>query len=1540
MKKSYKILRFIIICLLGILFLTPAILYLALSLPSVQRYICNKTESELSTLLAVDVNIDHVQISPFSRVTLHRVTIDDANKQHVLKVQRLGAGINLWDYMAHNRIVLNYAELIGMEANIYRDSIGSPLNIQPIIDALSPKDKSKPPTKFDFKINNVVIRTSSIRYNVLSVPTKESGFDPSHININDFSADIRLPQMKNDDFFVELRRLTFSEESGLQLSNLSGDFHISSSGISINNLSLELPYSLLSFADFGVNYNGWDALNQKWKELPINLHLENNSHISTNDIASFIPSVTDLSMNFDTRIHIKGTANDIVIDSLQLSSQTGALINIAGNIKGLTDSITAIRWEIPTLEARFNGTRAVSAVSHFTSLKNNLRGLMSNLGNVVLNGSAVGGMTHGNFDVDITSAIGNILLRTDYSGIYPNQSITKGIHCDGSIEVSEFSGEKLMTGLSGTLADINNLSAAINYDFKLHKKAPTGTADVVIDQLIFRNNEFNDIIANISSDGNIYKGAINLDNSGVLLNAIAEANIKAPKKTLSGKVKVQGLDLSIFNTSPTVVGKKLSFSADAELNGSNVDDIEGHFHIFNLQFIDNNGNGTKLDNICINSHRSDSIDSLTIKSDIIDGKIEGKYHLSTIANVGKELLSQTLPALINNNDISDDFWEEPQNKNHFNYCFVLKSLNPLGDLVKLPVKVIDPIKLNGNFNTINRGITLNVNAPYLLQGTNKVIERTMLNANIYGATVEDPLSRSNLMFTTSVPTKKGMMTLNTEANAIDNQIDTKLTWKIDRERNFSGEINTSTKFSRNENNELRTDLTFNPSQLVFNDTIWDVKQSHIYAEGKVIDIDDFKVGHADQHITINGRASELPTDTITLSLMDVSLDYVFETLDIPTAMFGGNATGNFYATELLTKSPSAYTPGLDVKQLTYNYSLMGDAIIRAEWLADVKAVGLHADISQTNGRKSYVDGKIFPFNESLDLTFDADKINVEFLLPYMSAFAKDIQGYASGKARLWGTFKLIDMVGDIYGEDIKLTLGFTNTSYTTTDSVRLTPGRIGLDNLTLYDDYGNTAKLNGWLTHECFKSPRFEFLISDARNLLVYDMKENNEQPWYGRVFGSGGASVNGQPGLVEIGVDMTTTENSAFTYVLSNALKAQEYNFITFRDRDQARKDSIAALNAPPALVQQIKSQANSNSATSSSDYRMTFNVDITPQALITLVMDPVGGDRIKAHGNGILSLSYDSSSEDLRMNGTYTLEEGSYNFTLQDIIIKDFTINSGSTISFLGDPYAAQLNLTALYQVRGANLTDLDESFLEDKELNRTNVPVNALLKVRGDMRQPEIGFDLDFPSLTEETKRKVLSIVNTEEMMNRQIIYLLALNRFYTPDYMTATRGNEFVSVASSTISSQLSSMLGQLSDSWDIAPNFRSSRGDFSDVEVDVALSSHLLNNRLLLNGNLGYRDKTLNNNSFIGDFDIEYLLNRSGTLRLKAYNRYNDQNYYLKSALTTQGVGIVVKRDFDSMTSFLKKFRRKKADTTPSDTLPDTLTITPQQPDTIPTPTNN
>ena len=261
----------------------------------------------------------------------------------------------------------------------------------------------------------------------------------------------------------------------------------------------------------------------------------------------------------------------------------------------------------------------------------------------------------------------------------------------------------------------------------------------------------------------------------------------------------------------------------------------------------------------------------------------------------------------------------------------------------------------------------------------------------------------------------------------------------------------------------------------------------------------------------------------------------------------------------------------------------------------------------------------------------------------------------------------------------------------------------------------------------------------------------------------------------------------------------------------------------------------------------------------------------------------------------------------------------SEGSIVEFKGNPFDTQLDINAYYQVT-ANLSDLDETISDSKELSRTSVPVQCLLNINGDLWRPDLDFDINLPTVSQDIDRRVRSIIGTQEMMNKQIIYLMVLNKFYTPDYVTQNQQNRYSdlsSVASSTLSSQLNNLLGQLSDNWNIGTNIRTDKGDFSDVEVQLALSSQLLNNRLLFNGNLGYKDNqnSSNTNSFIGDFDLEYLLNPIGTLRLKAYNHYNDRNYSIKSALTTQGVGVMAKKDFNSITDlfsvFLNKNRKEK-----------------------------
>ena len=823
---------------------------------------------------------------------------------------------------------------------------------------------------------------------------------------------------------------------------------------------------------------------------------------------------------------------------------------------------------------------------------------------------------------------------------------------------------------------------------------------------------------------------------------------------------------------------------------------------------------------------------------------------------------------------------------------------------RLPVEVIYPLQIEAIADNRDNTAVLMLNAPYLKQ-KDKLIEETTLTARIDGND-----STCYMGFSSLIPTKDGQMDLSIKANGVNNLIDTDIHWRIDRKSDFHGDISLASIFSRNEENQLLTDIRIKPGTLVFNDSVWNVTQADINVKPGEILVSNLGATRSGQVLAISGVAAADSLSRIEVALDHIDLDYVFETLALSDAVkFGGIASGRIFGEALLSKDPILYTPRLLVENMSYNNCNFGTGDIHSWWDNNTKTITIGAELKQLNGKYSKVSGIIKPMSEELDFTFTADDAPADFMLPFMSAFTSSVTGAVSGEARLYGTFKDLDLSGDIYAKNLKMKLDFTNTTYTVSDSVHITPGVITFNDVILTDRDGNQAKLSGEVTHRYFHDPSFKFNITEANNMLVYNVGEHDtEDPWYGRIYGTGSATVTGVPGKIDIGVKMRTAPKSTFTFVLSDAEQSVEYDFITLRDRDRAKKDSIEALDPTPLIVKQLRQRIKQQEDGAPTVYAMEFVVDITPEATLNLIMDPIGGDKITAHGSGHLRMNYASDGE-LEMYGEYTLNKGSYNFTLQDIIIKDFTILEGSKITFLGDPYAAQLNIHASYSLN-ANLSDLDESFLEDRELTRTNVKVNAIMIVTGDMRQPDIKFDLEFPTLTADTYRKVRSIISTDEMMSRQIIYLLALNRFYTPEYMATTHGNELVSVASSTLSSRLGSMLGQLSDNWSIAPTIRSDRGDFSDVEVDVALSSQLLDNRLLFNGNLGYRDKSLNNNSFIGDFDIRYLLNRAGTIQLKAYNRYNDQNYYLKSALTTQGIGVVFKRDFDNIFSFLRPLRRK------------------------------
>ena len=1497
MKKTikwiYKVFRSIVVTLIAIAIGLFAALYIAVSLPQVQNLLKEKGEKELSELLKTNVTISDISIQPFNQLVLHDVNIPDQQGDSLIFISDLGAGIRLYNLVAKQRLVFTFAEVIGLKAQLKKASPTAESNFQFLIDAFAPKE-NQPKKEYDIKIFNVVIRKSDISYDILDQPLTPGRFNPRHISIHNLKADVALPRLRNGEFMVEVKRLTFDEESDFHLKNFRADVHIDQEHIAVSDMVMELPGTLISPDDFSIEFSNLNNIKNEIFDTHLDLNFAEN-RITPADLKCFLPALGNLNIPVSFSANMIGSLQDLHITNfLAKTSQGEFMLSTKGMISNLRDK-TSLSYGFVDIILNSSPQFTSVLLSEIGSVPPPINEIATICGDIGFKGNVKGSMNNVKVDGTLSTSLGTLELNTDISHTAFGNKIAGNVKTE-SFRVGEFSQlSKYRLGEIALNADV---------DISTSRNSITGTGNISIPFIDFNGYRYSNITANLTNENNNISGELTIDDTNLALQMAGNAVIAGENSTIDATLHLSALDLHDLNLIRKYPGNILSADLTTSLSGNNLSNLAGEVKVENLSFAGgNNNDDIHLSSLTITADQTEDNRELTINSDYFNGSVWGDFNPKDIVPSLRNMVAQALPSLVKAVDS-----HHSENDNILNFHFTVFPNKEFEEFIHSPVRLAQNIDINGMVNDADNQFSINLNAPYLIKGKS-IIEKSNISAKF----------NDGLQFSASTiyPMKGGKTNANFVASAKDDKVDANFNWKMNRASDYSGELKLSSQFHRSENNALNASVSVIPSQIVFNDTAWNVQQGLIDINDGMIHVYNLHGDCNNQFVHIDGYASKNPADELLVTLNDISLDYIFETLQIDNVKLGGQASGKFFCSDLFSGSPRLETPNLHVNNISYNKTVMGDADIESHWEHADKAVALNADITQHNGLHSFINGKIFTGQDSLYLTFNTQKANVAFMKPFMAAFASDVSGEVSGKAVLFGNFHTIDMYGDIFAENLKLKVAYTNVEYTCTDSVHVVPGYIAFDNVRLSDRENHHATLSGWLKHDAFHDPVFNFAITNADDLLCYDIAPNDFDNWYGTIYGDGSAFISGEPGVVNIKVNMESAPNSKFTFILSKAENAAEYKFITFRDRDKLNNETAQQENdSIPEIIRLLTKHDINVNENAPSNYIIELQMDVNTNTQMTVVMDPVSGDKIRGTGTGHIRLTYDNANEDLGMYGKYSIEKGKYNFTLQDIIIKEFTINEGSSISFQGSPYSAQLDINATYALN-ANVRDLDESFATDQDMNRTNVPVHAILKANGPMNEPDISFDLQFPTLTSESYRKVKSVISTDDMMNRQIIYLLALNRFYTPEYMNGTtNNNELSSVASSTISSQLSNMLGQLSENWTISPNFRSEKGDFSDVDVNLALSSQLLNNRLLLNGNFGYRDNTYNskNSNFIGDFDIEYLLNKKGTIRLKAYNHFNDQNYFVRNAMTTQGVGVVFKHSFNRPFDFIKR-KTEPSDTT-------------------------
>lgn len=1489
---TYKVIRSIILSVIVAAASLYLIAYIILSIPPVQEKIKGVAERELSSFLGGKLEIGRLELKPFNEVVLTRVSLADPAGQVCICAGRIGAGIDLWRLISDRKIEITYAELISPDVRLWKDAPDAPVNIRFLIDAVSPKDKSKPPAKFDLRIRNVVLRDGRFSFDKKWLPGAAADrLDFNHLVIKDIRADIEFPRLKNDDFSIDLRRLAFRSPQGLDVEKIGCEAHLTPTSLSVNNLVVQLPGTDIRPADIAVNFRSMKELGEVLRTGDHSVVLV-DAKITPSDFKALYPPLAKINTPVYVDLEADGNLSDLSLRRLELRGFGGGLhLSLAASARNLSD-MKRLSADVASLRIEASEKSIGDITSLFGSLPDKVRNILAAAGSVSLNLSGSISMPDLSAQGDgiLSSRAGNLDFSLDASGFRSTPSVR-----------GRLSAENLALGSLLSDDTWGNVTLDAQGDVRIDGRNTSGRLDLSVPSIAYRGRTVTNIKALAEKNASTAMLHLVVSDPEFSVSADAEATLAGAASSVTADAVVDNFRISDFHYVPALGNGSLSGSLSLNLSGNNVDNICGDLAVSDLSLTDSSKGPLSLSNLTVSAKIPESGErSLTLDSDWLNFRIYGDFIPSLLPGYISDMLASAIPSLVDR-----DILPAPRAGETMRGDFALTVYKDtqLREWLQLPVEWFSDVTVEGDFDSNPGSFHLHTSLPYLLQGKDKLIRDTSL-----AVTLEPERGYAGITAGTLYPTKKGDLRLDLNLSALNDNMTLAVDFNKGLKTSFYGNMLLGARFSREAPGAPpAADVHVFPSVLFLNKAEWRLAASDIrYREG-LVTVDGFNLGHDNQHVIIGGTAGASPDDVLRVDLANIDIQYIFDTLNINYVNFGGIATGEVVASGVLSGNPVAKTTVLKIKDLKYNNSLLGDGDMSAGWDNAQKCVRFCADIAEGGMRRALVDGGIWVTRDSLSIAFDANKVNAGFLQPFMAAFADKFEGRASGKALLYGTFSDVDMRGRLFADTVSLKVGYTNVTYSGSDSVIIDPGHIHIPPFRLYDKYGNTAVLRGDLKHRYFHDPVFNFSVTNAKDFLLYDTDAKMNPDWYGTVFGNGTGSITGKPGIVTIGANMQTARNTRFTFALNDRQNAGEYRFLHFTDRRREALEA-AAPDTVPEFMKRLQKRTQQLLGPPT-EFAMDLRIDATPQAQMTLVMDPSSGDKIVANGSGSLSLGYDSKSDEMTMYGSYTLDQGKYNFSLQDLILKDFTIRPGSKITFNGDPLDADLDITAAYRVN-TNLTDLDESFRQDKELNRTNVPVDAVLMVRGEMTSPQVTFDIELPTLADETQRKVKSIISTEDMMSRQIIYLLALNRFYTPEYMgVSSNGGEWASVASSTLSSQLSNMLGQLTNKVNVMPSLRSDKGDFSDVEVDVALSSRLLNNRLLINGNFGYRDNATSNTTFVGDFDIEYLLNRSGNFRLKAYNHFNDQNYYLRSALTTQGIGVIFRKEFNNLFTFLK--RKKK-----------------------------
>lgn len=1432
-------------------------LVIIFSIPAVQTKLARIVTDDFNKDFGTNLEIKKVDLSLLGSVSLRGIEIKDHHQDTLIYVERLRSSLLDVKRILENNIQLKNTSLKGVYVNVKNYKGEEIDNLTVFVDKFE-DDNPRDPSSNPFKLSSSNIYFEDINYKQIN-QNKEVPLDFSAHHgggsLQDFS-------IIGPNVFIKIRGLYFTDNRGLKITNLTTDFSYSKTQMNFYNTILQTKSSTIN-AEIDFNYDRKNLSN--FNELVhINADFK-NSFLSTEDLNKLYKEIKGNDIfRFDSSL--KGSLNNFSLENFKLNSDNG--IKIFGDL----NLINAVKQDEFYLSSNFE-----EFTLDYFKLKNLLPNLLEN--NLPKELIKLGEFSVSGYTKITPSTIEASLGITSQTG-----SITSDLELNNfkSIDDAVYKGEVVLDGFDLGRFFEDNSFESISFEGEVDGKGfRAGNINTKLKGEIYeiKFNEYN--YKNISVNGlyqnNLFNGKLTSDDINLKGTFEGLADLSDEINKFDFKATINYANLGALNLFKRDSISELRGVIDLDLTGDKLENIVGIANFKNIIY-KNERDIYPFKQFLIFSKVNENTRQIRVDSeDIIKGELIGDFKFEEMLSLAQNALGSIYSNYTPFEVSLDQF---------LNFDFVI--YNQIVDLLFPEISVASNTKINGSIKANKNQLKLKVTSPKItaygttidslyLDTDNK---RDLYDSALRAASIKTPhytLSKL-LLFNKTVNDTLFFKSIFKGGDSEKEKFNLDFYYTINKNKKSVLGVEKSTF------NYMENIWDLNPENNTNNKLTFDLKSNEYV-------FSPFKLKSKEQEINFEGILRDSTYKEIDVDFTNVYLKSFLPEID--SLKLRGQLDGVINISQV----DGIYGPkgNLSVKNFEVNNFYQGDLKLNIEGESSYKKYGVNFSLDREKVKSISALG-------SLDFTKTRPKIDVavnleEFELNAFSPLGKNvlskIRGIASGNFTLKGFLRNPDMDGNLILENAGLQFPYLNTDYDFDGnaSIGLNGQSFEFKNINLIDSkYQSKGFLEGTITHQNFDLWSLNIDV-DTPNLLILDTQNSDEALYYGTGFIKGNASITGLTNNITIDVNAKTMPNTNFVIPLKDIAAIDTYRLIHFKSEKTLEElQEKLAIDAIEGVS-------------------LNIDLEVTKDAKAQIVIDEVNGSELSGRGLGDLNIEINTNGK-FAMFGDYTIDNGVYNFKYGGIINKPFVISKGGTISWSGNPYEANLNVTAVYTTN-ANPAVLLENFNTNRK-----IPVDLITNISGSLFNSKQDFDIEIQNSNSTIASELDFVLNDNDINSkmRQFLTLLAAGTFANPnggningtELLTGTTSNAVGSILSDIISSNKVRLdLGYSSG------GIQNPQDDLiNDDQFDVSLTTQISKN-VIVNGKVGVPVGAQTQSSVVGEVKVEVLLNDTGNFRSIIFNRQNEIQYSAQEEGYTQGIGLSYQVNFNSLSDLLKKIGLKK-----------------------------